>query len=469
MTFPRLARNLLALATLSASFLAQAETVRIAIGTQDTTINCATGGLLIRELKLLDKYLPRSGKYKDVKYDIQWKNFTSGAPLTNEMVADKLDIGTMAEFPGSANGAAFLKAGKKSIFVTVLSGSVLGSGNGVVVPKNSPYTSLSELRGRTISVPFASAAHGMLLRALKSQGLDPERDVTIITQAPEVAGPALQSGKIDAHADFVPFAELFPYRGFARKIYDGVQSSTPTFHGSLVGAEFARKHPEVVVAFLRAAIEADQLFASNPEKYSELIEKITGIDAPVSYLFHGPLGLQTRDFTWKPEYRQALGTAIDTLHLMRRIEIKPDAANFVDDQYIRTAFKQAGLNYDARLKNNEPLALKSNDALTGKPITDTKRLAGLWVAGEPKVRHYASIESAVGDLAKLEKSGKKVRAVYVHDLIHRIKLLGTTAWYARDARGQVSAFLQKDAAVAYAAANKSSVLDYAALRAAGNL
>lgn len=67
------------------------ETIRVAIGTQDTTINCATGGLLIRELKLLEKYLPRDDKYKDAQYDIQWKNFTSGAPLTNEMVAGKLD------------------------------------------------------------------------------------------------------------------------------------------------------------------------------------------------------------------------------------------------------------------------------------------------------------------------------------------------------------------------------------------
>ena len=33
---------------------AQAETIRVAIGTQDTTINCATGGLLIRELHLLE-------------------------------------------------------------------------------------------------------------------------------------------------------------------------------------------------------------------------------------------------------------------------------------------------------------------------------------------------------------------------------------------------------------------------------
>src|SRR5580692_11876563 len=91
----------------TAAGAAHAETVRIAIGTQDTTINCATGGLLIRELKLLEKYLPHDGKYKDATYDVQWKNFTSGAPLTNEMVAGKLDFGAMADFPGSLNGVAF--------------------------------------------------------------------------------------------------------------------------------------------------------------------------------------------------------------------------------------------------------------------------------------------------------------------------------------------------------------------------
>src|SRR5262245_59015353 len=121
-------------AALISSSVAHAETIRVAVGTQDTTINCATGGLIIREQKLLEKYLPHDGKYKDVTYDIQWKNFTSGAPLTNEMVADKLDIGSMADFPGSLNRAAFEKAGKKSLFITVLSGSTTGSGNGIVVP-----------------------------------------------------------------------------------------------------------------------------------------------------------------------------------------------------------------------------------------------------------------------------------------------------------------------------------------------
>jgi NitT/TauT family transport system substrate-binding protein len=466
MTFKTaIARALIAIGVASLTLAAQAETIRVAIGTQDTTINCATGGLLIRELKLLDKYLPHDGKYKGVQYDIQWKNFTSGAPLTNEMVADKLDIGSMADFPGANNGAAFLKAGKKSVFITVLSGSTLGSGNGIVVPKDSPITSLAELRGRTISVPFASTAHGMLLRALKAQGLDPEKDVNIITQAPEVAGPALQTNKIEAHADFVPFAELFPYRGYARKIFDGAQANVPTYHGSLVNAEYAKKYPEIVTAFLRAAIEADRLFAADPEKYSELIEKVTGIEAPVNYLFHGPLGLQTRDFTWKPEYRQALKTSIDTLRLMRRTDVDLDANTFIDDRYIRAAFKQSGLDYEASLKNHDKLPLKANDALTGKPITDTKRLASIWFKAEPKVRHYATIESAVKDLIRQEQAGKASRAFYAQDLIHGIKLLGNLAWFATDAKGQVSAFLQKDGAVAYAAANKGKVLDFAALRA----
>ncbi|MFT4021607.1 MAG: PhnD/SsuA/transferrin family substrate-binding protein, partial [Acinetobacter sp.] len=199
------------------------ETIRVAIGTQDTTINCATGGLLIRELNLLPKYLPKEGEYKNVKYDIQWKNFTSGAPLTSEMVAGRLDLGAMADFPAVNNLVAFKQAGKESVFLSPLSGSTNGSGNAIVVPINSKVTSLKDLKGQTISVPFASTAHGLLLRAVQAQGWTLDKDIKIISQAPEVAGPALKSNKIAAHADFVPFGELFAYQGIAKKIYDGSQ------------------------------------------------------------------------------------------------------------------------------------------------------------------------------------------------------------------------------------------------------
>lgn len=457
-------RLTLALALALASLGAQAETIRIAIGTQDTTINCATGGLIIRELKLLEKYLPKDGKYKNVKFDIEWKNFTSGAPLTNEMVAGKLDFGAMADFPGSFNGVAHEAAGKRSIFISVLSGSTKGSGNGIVVPAASPVQSLTDLKGKTISVPFASTAHGMLLRAVKAQGWNLEKDVRIITQAPEIAGSALKSNRIDAHADFVPFAELFPNRGFARKIYDGSQANAPTYHGTLVDEAYARKYPEVVVAYLRAAIEADRLIAAEPEKYSELIEKITGIEAEVNYLFHGPLGLQTRDLTWKPEYRQATETAIETLKLLKRTDKGLDVATFINDSYLREAFKQSGRDYEAALKDYSPLALTAKDAVTGKFITDFKHLAQIWVRGEPLVRHYASFSDALTELQKLEEAGTDIRAIYTQASDSGIKLLANQAWFVKSEKGQLDAFLLKDQAEAFAKQHGGSALPFSALR-----
>jgi NitT/TauT family transport system substrate-binding protein len=450
------------LATMSA---ARAETIRVAIGTQDTTINCATGGLMIRELHLLDKYLPHDGKYKDAQYDIEWKDFTSGAPLTNEMVAGKLDFGAMADFPGALNAAAFQKAGKKSEFITVLSGSIEGSGNGIVVPIDSPVHSLADLKGKTISVPFASTAHAMLLRAIKAQGWDPDTDVNIITQAPEVAGSALKAHKIDAHADFVPFADLFPYRGFARKVYDGAQSHAPTFHGVLVDDGYAKKYPEIVVAYLRATIEANRLMAQDPEKYSLLIEKVTGIEAPVDYLYHGPLGLQTRDLAWKPEYRQAVASAIDTLKLLKKTDVNLDANNIIDDRYLREAFKESGLDYAAALKDYAKQPLVANDAQTGKPITDFNDVAQVWVNGEDSVRDYAQPQAAFGALEGSAKQGRKVRAVFVHDHASGLKLLADEAWYVRSGNGQVAAFLLRAGADTYARQVSGHVADYASARA----
>jgi NitT/TauT family transport system substrate-binding protein len=465
MIFFKLARiAVVVIAATGVAGASNAEAIRVAVGTQDTTINCATGGLLIRELKLLEKFLPHDGKYKDVTYDIQWKNFTSGAPLTNEMVAGKLDFGAMADFPGSLNGVAFLKAGRRSIFISVLSGSTKGSGNGIVVPVKSAAQSIDDLKGKTISVPFASTSHGMLLRAIEAKGWNPETDVNIITQAPEVAGPALQANKIEAHADFVPFAELFPWRGFARKIFDGSQANSPTLHGALVDAEYAQKYPEIVVAYLRAAIEADRLIAEEPEKYSELIAKVTGIEAEVDYLFHGPLGLQTRDLTWKPEYRQAVATSIRTLKHLKRTDSDLDVDQFVTDKYIRIALSQIGRDYDAELKNYAQLPLKAKDAATGAEIADFSRVAEIWVKDEPKVRHYASPESALNALAGFEKEGKSIRVVYAQDRESGIKLFADQSWFVRSANGELSAFLLKEGAERWAKQHGGDVIDYAGAR-----
>ena len=132
------------------------EKLRVAIGTQDTTINCATGGPLVRELHLLEKYLPRSGKYEGVEYEIRWENQPTGAQLNSKYLANQLDIVQMADFPSVLGATAFAAAGDKvkSFYIANLSGGIKGAGNAILVPSDSPVKSLSELKGKKISVPF---------------------------------------------------------------------------------------------------------------------------------------------------------------------------------------------------------------------------------------------------------------------------------------------------------------------------
>ena len=101
------AAAMIAAALLCAGAAAAQTTVTIGIGTQDTTTNTVTTGTIIRELKLFEKHLPKDGKYATIKFQLDWNNFTSGPPVTNGMMANKLQIGMMGDYPLVVNGFTF--------------------------------------------------------------------------------------------------------------------------------------------------------------------------------------------------------------------------------------------------------------------------------------------------------------------------------------------------------------------------
>ncbi|HYH40836.1 MAG TPA: ABC transporter substrate-binding protein, partial [Burkholderiales bacterium] len=243
-------------AALLAVDVAVAQEIEIGIGTQNTTTNTVTGGIVIKELKLLEKHLPRTGKYAKATYKLDWQNFTSGPPVTNGMMADKIHIGMMGDYPLLVNGATGQEKKQETQLVAVIAYNAYGAGNGIVVHKDSPYYELSDLKGKLVSVPFGSAAHGMMLKAMQDRGWKDDF-WNMASQSPEVGTTNLQEKRIDAHGDFVPFAELLPYRGFARKIFDGAETRVPTFHGVVARKDFAEKHPEIVVAYIKALMEAN--------------------------------------------------------------------------------------------------------------------------------------------------------------------------------------------------------------------
>jgi NitT/TauT family transport system substrate-binding protein len=430
------------------------EVIRIAIGTQDQVINTAVGGAVVRELELLEKHLPTDGKYEGVEYDIQWSSYTSGPPITNKMLADQIDIGLMGDFPAVINLIKFQQEAEDadSVFIGTLAYSPNGAGNAVVVPKDSDATTLADLKGGTVSVPFGSAAHGMLLKALSDAGIDPETDVNLISQAPEVGGSSLRTGQIDAHANFVPFGELFPFRGFAKKIFDGAQTGVPTLHGITVRSDFAEEHPEIVVAYLKAVLEANEMFRADPEGISAQIEEWSGIEKEVVYMFLGPSGLQPLNPTIGDIQLNALKNSIATLTSLGRIE-KPvapeEVVNWIDEGYLLTAMEEMGLNYDEVIATAEAYQITGDDALTGETIEDPNMAAQYWVQGEEKVTSFASIANMVKALAALQAEGNAADVMFVHDRNNGWKLFAENSYFVSNG-DEVSAFLLESDAQTYA-------------------
>lgn len=442
--------------------------IRISIGTQDQVINTAVGGATVREMGLLKKYLPTTGKYKDIKYDIQWSSYTSGPPITNKMLANQIDIGLMGDFPATINLVKFRQEGGEveSTYIGTLAYSPYGAGNAVVVPKDSSVTTLSQLKGKSISVPFGSAAHGMLLKALKDAGIDPDKDVQTISQAPEVGGTSLRTGQIDAHADFVPFGELFPFRGFAKKIFDGAQTGIPTLHGIVVRSDFAKKYPEIVVAYLKAILEANQTFREKPEEISAKIEEWSGIEKEVVYMFLGPSGLQPLDPTIRPVHIAALKNSLTTLTQLGKVEgeVNPeDVPKWTDESFLKQAMEEMKLKYDDVVAAGETYVIEGKDALTQEPIANPKLAAQLWIQGEDKLTNFASIPNMVKMLAKLKGEGKAADVIFVHDREKGWKLFAENSYYVTNGN-EVSAFLLKADADKFASASGGQVTAFKSLQ-----
>lgn len=407
---------------------AQKQALTIGIGTQDTTTNTATGGTVIRELKLFEKYLPHDGKYANLDIKLDWQSYTSGPPVTNGMVADKLQIGMMGDYPLLVNGATFQASqDSKSYLVAVIAYNMSGAGNGIVVAADSPYYALSDLKGKLVSVPFGSAAHGMLLKAMQDNAWT-ESFWQVSNQSPEIGATNLQEHKIDAHADFVPFAELLPFRGYARKIFDGAETGVPTFHGIVVRSDFADKYPELVTAYLRALIEANAWLRADPKAAATKIEEWTKIEKEVVYIFLGPGGIMTTDPTIKPKLVEAVKYDTTVLQKLGRVQ-SFDADKWVNDKFLREAFKQSGLDYDKQLDSTANYQVSGTDKLCNLPVTDPQGAGEIWVEGG-EIQSFANPACTLSGIVALKTQGKKVRVAYTVDQAKGIKLFADKAYYA---------------------------------------
>lgn len=437
------------------AFQAQAENIRIAIGHQSMCTDTYTAGIVVKELKLLEKHLPTTGKYADVTYKISWSDYSSGGPITNQMMANKLNFGVMGDYPLIVNGAKFQETDSlRTKYIAGTGYNLKGSGNAIVVPVDSDIYSIEQLKGKEVSVPVGSAAWGMLLKGMQDTGFS-GKDYMLKNQSPAVGAANIAAGKIDAHADFCPWSELMEFRGTGRKIYDGSETGVPYLHGVVVREDFADKYPEVATAFVKAVYEAGDWIREDPIRAVDSIEKWTGVEKEVLYIYFSEGGHLTLDPTIKSEWVDAL--AFNHGVLVQEKSIPPlDFNEWITEEYVEAAYQDLGKDYQ-----------KEKASMVDAATDNADRPMEIWHSREG-ISAHKTIAEFLAAVEVFRKTGAKLNATYVYDKETGLKLFGKTAFYVKTKKG-FSTFLRKPDADDFASKNSGMVFDYeAALASMGS-
>jgi NitT/TauT family transport system substrate-binding protein len=396
--------------------------VNVVVGYQSKTINTVTAGTLMRAQGYLERRLADITTRTGTRYAVRWQDYDTGAPITAQMLAEKIDIGSMGDYPMLINGSK-TQANQlaRTEMVSVTGYNPKGALNMVVVALDSSATGLADLAGAKVSASVGSASHGTLVRALDRAGINPRTGVEVLNQQPQIGASALESGQVQALSQFVAWPGLLVYQGKAKLLYDGAELNVPTLHGVVVRRSYAASHPEVLAAFLQAQLDATDFLNAKPLEAARIVAQGSGLPQEVVYLYNG-LGGTSFDPTLKPSLVDALKNDVPYLKSIGDFA-NLDVAGFVQDEPLRAVFGARGLNYDAAR------AATTNPSLLGG---DPGQASELWLDGSDTTQTLANPTSLLQAVRDAIAHGAKVRAAYVPDAELGTRWFADKAFWVRD-------------------------------------
>ncbi|OBK44467.1 ABC transporter substrate-binding protein [Mycobacterium sp. 1081908.1] len=393
--------------------------VNVVVGYQSKTINTVTAGTLLRAQGYLERRLADITTRTGTRYAVRWQDYDTGAPITAQMLAEKIDIGSMGDYPMLINGSKTQSNPlARTEMVSVTGYNPRGALNMVVVAPDSPATALADLAGAKVSASVGSAGHGTLVRALAKAGVG---GVEVLNQQPQIGASALESGQVQALSQFVAWPGLLVYQGKAKLLYDGAELNLPTLHGVVVRRSYASAHPEVLAAFLQAQLDATEFLNSKPLEAARIVAQGSGLPQEVVYLYNGPGGTSF-DATLKPSLVDALKSDVPYLKSIGDFA-DLDVPKFVVDGPARAVFAARGLDYDAaRARAANPSVLTGDPALASE----------LWLDGSETTQTVANPTGLLQAIRDAAARGAKVRAAYVPDAELGTRWFADKATWVRD-------------------------------------
>jgi sulfonate transport system substrate-binding protein len=219
--------------------------------------------------------LQAAGLISKLPFKASWSDFTSGPPMLQAMGSGSVDIGGVGDAP-----PVFAAAGGEQV---ALVGARVTPDNAaaLVVPKGSPITSVSQLKGKKIAVAQGSSADYHLLTVLSKAGLT-TKEVTLDYLQPAEALAAFNSGHVDAWDIWSPYIEQVTAQDSARILVNGNGYGSP--YSFEVASRAALNDPAKAAAirdYLKILNQAYLWSESHVQTWARLWGDATGLPASI--------------------------------------------------------------------------------------------------------------------------------------------------------------------------------------------
>jgi taurine transport system substrate-binding protein len=206
---------------------------------------------------------------------VEYTYIESGPAMQAAISSGKIDIGIVG-------GVRFVSAVAAGIPVKLIwISDAIDSAEGLVVRKG--VTKVEELRGKKIATPFASISHFGLLATLELYGVK-QSEVQIIDISPSDTVAAFQRGDVDAVFVWDPnFSKLTELGGVKLFTLGDLNKATGGKRAAMdlvfARADFIRKYPALVEAYVMSLDRATKLYQSDPDKAAASMKKLMGLES----------------------------------------------------------------------------------------------------------------------------------------------------------------------------------------------
>lgn len=245
------------------------------------------------------------GYFKEEGIEVEAIKFESPNQIVDALLNGQVDFGDAVAL--SIAGIAENKNPGK-IKVYGVEGEIgNNSGENIIVPVKSTLTSISELKGKKFGILAGTIQWRTIAReVLAKNGLDMDKDLTIVELAPSIQVQALASGQVDAILALEPIPTVAVNQSIGKILVKAPAKefiANPFWYGAeVVGTAFAMKNPnttEKVIGVIKRAIdETNNNFDQNRQylkNYTSLTEELALKVPPVNYKTCESLNEQDKD------------------------------------------------------------------------------------------------------------------------------------------------------------------------------